>query len=102
MVTVFKFAVWVFCAAKHLVERFKRGQSTSNTAVGVWQCRVVNHKDYALTQALPLRNFLNYVNVSYQIGKRGALADNMLEEQYQRVVIGLTLGDIWFRKVKID
>lgn len=52
--------------------------------------------------ALPLRNFLNYVNVSYQIGKRGALADNMLEEQYQRVVVGLTLGDIWFRKVKID
>jgi hypothetical protein len=52
--------------------------------------------------ALPLRNFLNYINVSYQIGKRGALADNMLEEQYHRVVIGLTLGDIWFRKVKID
>lgn len=52
--------------------------------------------------ALPLRNFLNYVNISYQIGKRGILADNMLEEQYHRVVIGLTLGDIWFRKIKID
>jgi hypothetical protein len=52
--------------------------------------------------ALPLRNFLNYINVSYQLGKRGSLADNMLEEQYQRLVIGLTLGDIWFRKVKID
>ncbi len=52
--------------------------------------------------ALPLRNFLNYINVSYQIGKRGTLADNLLEEQYQRLTIGLTLGDIWFRKVKID
>jgi hypothetical protein len=52
--------------------------------------------------ALPLRNFLNYVNVSYQIGKRGSLADNLLEEQYQRIVIGLTLGDVWFRKIKID
>jgi hypothetical protein len=52
--------------------------------------------------ALPLRNFLNYVNVSYQLGKRGSLADNLLEEQYQRIVIGLTLGDIWFRKLKID
>ncbi len=52
--------------------------------------------------ALPLRNFLNYVNVSYQIGKRGVLSDNMLEEQYHRLVIGLTLGDVWFRKVKID
>lgn len=52
--------------------------------------------------ALPLRNFLNYINVSYQIGMRGSLAKNSLEEQYQRVVIGLTLGDIWFRKIKID
>jgi hypothetical protein len=52
--------------------------------------------------ALPLRNFLNYVNVSYQIGRRGLLADNLLEEQYHRVTIGLTLGDIWFRKIKID
>lgn len=61
-------------------------------------------KDQSLSLglALPLRNFLNYVNVSYQIGKRGTLADNSLEEQYHRVVIGLTLGDIWFRKLKID
>lgn len=61
-------------------------------------------KDQSLSLgvALPLRNFLNYINVSYQIGKRGSLTDNRLEEQYHRVVVGLTLGDIWFRKVKID
>lgn len=61
-------------------------------------------KDQSLSVgvALPLRNFLNYVNVSYQLGKRGTLADNSLEEQYHRVVIGMTLGDVWFRKIKID
>lgn len=52
--------------------------------------------------AFPLRNFLNYINVSYQFGRRGLLADNALEEQYQRVVIGLTLGDAWFQKVKLN
>jgi hypothetical protein len=52
--------------------------------------------------ALPLRNFLNYVNISYQVGRRGLLADNLLEEQYHRVTFGLTLGDVWFRKIKID
>jgi hypothetical protein len=52
--------------------------------------------------AFPLRNFLNYVNVSYQFGRRGLLADNALEEQYHRVVIGLTLGDAWFQKVKLN
>ncbi len=56
----------------------------------------------SLGLALPLRNFLNYVNVSYQLGKRGNLADNLLEEQYHRLTVGLTLGDVWFRKVKID
>ncbi len=52
--------------------------------------------------AFPLRNFLNYINVSYQFGRRGLLADNALEEQYQRVVIGLTLGDAWFQKIKLN
>lgn len=52
--------------------------------------------------AFPLRNFLNYINVSYQFGRRGLLADNALEEQYHRVVIGLTLGDAWFQKVKLN
>jgi hypothetical protein len=52
--------------------------------------------------AFPLRNFLNYINVSYQFGRRGVLADNALEEQYQRVVIGLTLGDAWFQKIKLN
>jgi hypothetical protein len=52
--------------------------------------------------AFPLRNFLNYINVSYQFGRRGLLADNALEEQYHRVVLGLTLGDAWFQKVKLN
>lgn len=52
--------------------------------------------------SFPLRNFLNYINISYQFGRRGLLADNALEEQYQRVVIGLTLGDAWFQKVKLN
>jgi hypothetical protein len=42
------------------------------------------------------------VNISYQVGRRGLLADNLLEEQYHRVTFGLTLGDVWFRKIKID
>ena len=58
-------------------------------------------KYVSLGVALPLRN-LSYLNIAYQIGKRGVLADNGLEEQYQRITIGLTLSDLWFQKVKLN
>ncbi|MCZ2472574.1 hypothetical protein G9H62_06970 [Aquirufa ecclesiirivi] len=58
-------------------------------------------KYFSLGVALPLRN-LSFLNIAYQIGKRGVLADNGLEEQYQRITIGLTLSDLWFQKVKLN
>ncbi|RXK49762.1 hypothetical protein ESB04_06200 [Aquirufa rosea] len=58
-------------------------------------------KYVSLGLALPLRN-LSYLNIAYQIGKRGVLADNGLEEQYQRITIGLTFSDLWFQKVKLN
>jgi hypothetical protein len=51
--------------------------------------------------SVPLRN-LSYVNIAYQVGRRGLLADNGLEEQYHRITIGLTLSDLWFVKQRIN
>ena len=51
--------------------------------------------------AVPLRN-LSYVNISYQVGRRGLLSDNGLEEQYHRITLGLTLSDLWFVKQRIN
>ena len=50
---------------------------------------------------LPLRN-LSFVNLSYQIGKRGTIANNGLEEQFHRITLGLTLSDLWFVKQRIN
>lgn len=58
-------------------------------------------KNLSVGIALPLRN-LSYFNIAYQIGKRGVLTDNGLEEQYHRITIGLTLSDLWFQKQKIN
>lgn len=63
--------------------------------------------NYAIDQnfsagfALPLRN-LSYLNVAYQVGRRGLLSDNGLEEQYQRITLGMTLSDLWFVKQRIN
>jgi hypothetical protein len=58
-------------------------------------------KNMSVGIAFPLRN-LSYFNVAYQVGRRGVLADNGMEEQYHRISIGLTLSDLWFQKQKIN
>lgn len=58
-------------------------------------------KNLSVGIAFPLRN-LSYFNVAYQVGKRGVLTDNGMEEQYHRITIGLTLSDLWFQKQKIN
>lgn len=49
----------------------------------------------------PLRN-LSYFNLSYQLGKRGDITNQGLEEQFHRLTIGLTLSDLWFVKQRIN
>jgi len=51
--------------------------------------------------AFPLRN-LSFFNVAYQLGRRGLITENGLEEQYHRITIGLTFSDLWFQKQKIN
>jgi hypothetical protein len=58
-------------------------------------------KNLSFGIAFPLRN-LSYFNLAYQVGKRGVLVDNGLEEQYHRITVGLTLSDLWFQKQKIN
>ncbi|MFL0297405.1 hypothetical protein [Aquirufa novilacunae] len=51
--------------------------------------------------ALPLRN-LSLLNIAYQVGRRGLITDNGMEEQYHRLTLGLTFSDLWFQKQKIN
>lgn len=51
--------------------------------------------------AFPLRN-LSFLNVAYQVGRRGLISENGLEEQYHRLTLGITFSDLWFQKQKIN
>lgn len=52
---------------------------------------------------LPIkRSFQSKVNCGLQFGKRGALTDNLLREQYIRLSVGLTFNEVWFIKKKYD
>jgi Outer membrane protein transport protein (OMPP1/FadL/TodX) len=63
---------------------------------------VANDMSFSVGASFPLRT-ISYFNVAYVRGKRGVLATNGLEEVYNKIVIGFSLGDFyWFRKPKID
>lgn len=58
-------------------------------------------KNFSFGLALPLRN-LSLLNIAYQVGRRGVVSDNGMEEQYHRLTFGLTFSDLWFQKQKIN
>ena len=58
-------------------------------------------KNLSFGVALPLRN-LSILNIAYQVGRRGLIIDNGMEEQYHRLTLGLTFSDLWFQKQKIN
>jgi len=58
-------------------------------------------KNLSFGVAFPLRN-LSFLNVAYQVGRRGSITENGLEEQYHRLTLGLTFSDLWFQKQKIN
>ena len=63
---------------------------------------VANDMSFSVGASFPLRT-ISYFNVAFVRGKRGVLATNGLEEVYNKIVIGFSLGDFyWFRKPKID
>ena len=67
-------------------------------------------QEYGITfgLGLPMKPFgLNrapsYINVGLELGQRGTKDNNLIQEQFARILLGFTLNDnSWFRKRKYD
>ena len=61
-------------------------------------------EDFAVTAGLglPLGGTFSKINVGLEIGKRGTVYNNLVEENYINLSIGLSLSDRWFVKRKYD
>ncbi|HIE15997.1 MAG TPA: hypothetical protein EYP69_03625 [Bacteroidales bacterium] len=61
-------------------------------------------KQYGVTlgMGLPLRKTKTTINFSLDIGKRGTIDNNLIEEFYGLLRINLNLHDIWFVKSKFE
>ena len=57
---------------------------------------------FSVGASFPLRT-ISYINVAYVRGKRGTFETTGIEEVYNKIVVGFSLGDFyWFRKAKVD
>ncbi|MFM2213695.1 MAG: hypothetical protein RL427_958 [Bacteroidota bacterium] len=51
---------------------------------------------------LPLKGSVSNLNIGLEIGKRGTKYNNLVEENYVNLTLGLSLSDLWFVKRKFD
>lgn len=52
---------------------------------------------------LPIRRNASRLNLTYEIGRRGTLENNLVQQNFMRATIGFTLNDTgWFYKRKYD
>lgn len=51
---------------------------------------------------LPMRGTFSNLNLGFEAGRKGTKYDNLIEENYFKVNVGLSLNDIWFRKRRIN
>ena len=51
---------------------------------------------------LPLKRSNTIANIGVQLGKRGAIENNLVEEKYIKLHLAFTFNDKWFTKRKID
>lgn len=58
--------------------------------------------DYGMNFGLGLPVGLSRINLGLEVGKKGTTSNNLVEENYFNLSIGLSLNDIWFKKRKID
>ena len=58
--------------------------------------------DYGMTFGLGLPVGLSKINIGFELGKKGTTTQNLIQENYFNLNIGLSLSDLWFRKREIN
>jgi hypothetical protein len=81
--------------------RFRFGAHYENTYLRLNQ-QGINDYGISMGLAFPLRRTNTFLHVGFEIGKRGQTNHNLIEDNYKRFFISLSLYDFWFFKRKYD
>ena len=59
-------------------------------------------KDYGMNFGLGLPVGISKIDIGFEFGKRGTIKQNLIQENYFNLSIGLSLSDKWFKRTLID
>lgn len=78
---------------------YRLGANVSNNYQKVYGDDII---DFGITfgLGLPLGYSKTSFNVAFEYGKRGTTNDNLVQEDYLKVILNLSLNDVWFLKRK--
>lgn len=62
----------------------------------------INNFGITFGVGLPLGRSLSNLNLGFELGKRGTTRANLIEENYIKINVGLSLNDRWFQKRRIN
>ena len=59
-------------------------------------------KEYAVSVGfgLPLKKSKTILNLGFELGQNGTISNNLIQERYFRVMLGVSIKETWFRKSK--
>ncbi|MFA8435584.1 MAG: OmpP1/FadL family transporter [Marinifilaceae bacterium] len=81
--------------------RYRFGAHFDNTYLKV---RNKQLQDYGLSigAGLPFKKNGSYINVAFEVGRRGTLNNNLIREDYAKISVNFSLFEHWFVKRKFD
>lgn len=79
--------------------RYRAGANISNSYQKIYGQEIV---DFGITfgLGLPLGYSKTTINVAFEYGKTGTTNNNLVQQDYLKVVLNLSLNDVWFLKRK--
>ena len=51
---------------------------------------------------LPLKRSKTVINLGFELGQRGTMQDNLIQEKFGRVILSLSVYELWFIKRRFD
>lgn len=85
--------------AKRIV--YRAGIKYEQTGL-VMDSESIKDRGVSLGFGLPVTGSFSNVNLGFEFGKRGTTSGSLIEENYAKLSIGLSLNDKWFVKRKFD
>lgn len=85
--------------------QYRLGVSYNTGNLNLNKTSIIN---YAITAGLGLpvgigrSDDLAVVNITAQYGKLGTISNNLLQEEYVRIIVGFTFNNRWFKRFKYD